>query len=186
MVAKKRLCIEGARETNNGDLRQGFEKLLRQRVPGKLPRIVMGGSKRGVVDKFLNDNFDGDSFLLVDLDGRRDSRESDLEKLKLNQHSEKVFYMIQEMESWFLSQPVVLDEVFGPLKSGTKISDKIKVKKPEEEQDPKKVLEDMTKDLRKSKKYHVIKHAVELLEKLDAAKLEQDFPDFRRLIECLK
>jgi hypothetical protein len=40
--------------------------------------------------------------------------------------------------------------------------------------------------LNKGEKYHEIKHAVELLERLDATKLENDFPDFKRLIERLK
>ena len=54
MVKGKVLIIEGATDTRNGILRQGFHKLLVQKLEGKMPRIIMGEGKKQSIDKFLN------------------------------------------------------------------------------------------------------------------------------------
>lgn len=186
MAVKKILFIEGEPNSPNGDLRQGFSKLLEKKIPRNLPRIKLGGGKSIVVNHFLNNKFEAKSLLLFDLDGPDDSREKDIVDYKLIAQKENVFYMVQEMESWFLSQPFVLDEFYGPTKTGHKLSDKLKGKDVQQISDPKKELKTITSQLNKGERYHEIKHAVELLKRLDATQLESDFPDFRKLIECLK
>jgi hypothetical protein len=89
------------------------------------------------------------------------------------------------MESWFLSQPDILDKFYGLDNNKKKVSEKISKKKAIEIPHPDEELMRITKNTQKGK-YHKIKHAVELLKLLDANKLEIDFLDFKKLIERLK
>lgn len=186
MATKVILFIEGESNSPNGDLRQGFISLLKKLLEGKLPRIIMGDGKKQTIDKFLNNRFDAQSLLLVDLDAEEIERENDLNKNGLAKYSESVFYMIQEMEAWFLSQPNILEEFYGKDKNGKNISSKIIKNKAELISNPDEVLQKITKNCNKKATYHKIKHAVELLMLLDAKKLVEEFPDFRNLIEEIR
>jgi Domain of unknown function (DUF4276) len=186
MVAKKViLFVEGEPNSPNGDLRQGLTKLLEQKLKGKMPKIIIGGGylqggKSQTIRKFKTNKLEGDMFLLlVDLDKPESEIEVDLADNDLIADQENVFYMIQEMESWFLSQPQVLDAFYG-----ANVSDKIPKKKPTEIANPDEELIKITKNSKRGQ-YHKIRHAVELLKLLDATKLENDFSDFRRLIAKL-
>ncbi len=179
MVTNTMLIIEGTSDTRNGNLRQGFHKLLGQKLKGKMPRIVMGDGKHQAIKKFRTINNDRDPMLLIDLDEKENLRFDDLKKNNLSNESEMVFYMIQEMEAWFLSQPEILDDYY----SGT-ISKKIPKGLARDISNPSDLLYKITKS-KKKKKYHKVVHAVDLLQKLDATKLMVDFEDFNRLIETL-
>ncbi|WP_373513015.1 DUF4276 family protein [Persicitalea sp.] len=187
MAAKKIiLFIEGEPNSSNGDLRQGFTKLLEQKLTGKLPKIILGGGKEQTIDKFLNNRLAGDIFLLLlDLDDAETQRNADLRNHRLESHSERVFYMIQEMEAWFLSQPEVLDKFYGLDKTGKTVSEKLSKRKAEEIANPKEELIRITQNPREGGRgeYQIIKHAVELLKLLDANKLEKDSADFRKLVQ---
>lgn len=186
MAAKKILFIEGEPNTPNGDLRQGFAKLLGKKIDGQLPRINLGGGKSQTVRKFLRNKFEVDaSLLLVDLDRPEEGKEEDMRESGLLSQKGNVFYMVQEMETWFLSQPDVLDDFFGVDNQKKKVSEKLSKRKPTEIPDPKGELKNATKDSKRGK-YHEIKHGVELLKLLDATRLEDSFPDFKSLIERLK
>ena len=166
------LFIEGTTDDTNGDLRQGFENLLKKELAGKMPTIKLGNGNRQTVDKFLNT--EGSKFILIDLDS--DTKDARLEAFKLPKA--QTFFMVQAMEAWFLSQPDILTDFYKkelkiPKKHASEIS------KPDVE------LKKLTKDLPK-KEYHKVRHAVELLSKLDVQKLKDTFPDFKALIEALK
>ena len=88
--------------------------------------------------------------------------------------------MIQEMEAWFFSQPEILDSYYSE-----KISKKIPKRLAKEIPNPSDLLYKLTKSTRKGK-YHKVVHAVDLLQKLDANKLMNDFDDFKGLIKTLK
>lgn len=184
---KSILYIEGEPNTPNGDLRQCFSKLFEKRLKGKLPKTILGAGKKLTIDKFKNNRLEAQMFLLlVDLDGKEDKIEADLEEHQLLDHRENVFYMIQEMENWFLSQPKILDEYYGKdTVTKKKISEKLPKKKAVDIDNPDKVLQGLTKTTPRGE-YHKITHAVELLKLLDASKLEVDFPEFKRLIDRLK
>jgi hypothetical protein len=177
MVKRKYLFIEGAKETKNGNLREGFSKLLAQLIPGKMPTISMGEGKSQTIDKFKNSN---DSKLLCDLDAPEADRKKDLKYYELDKEKDSVFYMIQEMESWFISQPEILDSFYAQ-----EISKKLKKKPASEFAEPDKELQNLTKNTRKGP-YKKVNHGVQLLKKLDANRLYNDFPDFKNLIEKLK
>jgi hypothetical protein len=184
-MVDKILFIEGEPNSPNGNIRVGFAKLLGQKLDKK-PKIILGGGKQSTLDKFLNNRLGGKQYVMVDLDKPEQKREEDIKEYALMAYKENVFYMIQEMESWFLSQPEVLDRYYGVTVKGKKISEGLTKKKPSEITDPKEELKKVTQSLNKGEKYHEVSHAVELLERLDATKLENDFPDFKRLIEKLK
>lgn len=182
MAIKKFLIVEG----EPGDLRQGISKLLNKKIPGNLPRICLGAGKSQTIDKFKNNELKGDLFLLlIDLDNSEDQRSQDILKNGLIDYEDKVFYMIQEMESWFLSQPDILDSFYGPDSNGKRISQKLNKKPSKEISNPKDELLRVTTDSRKGK-YKVIQHAVELLKLLDVDKLENEFIDFKNLIKKLR
>lgn len=177
MVNRRYLFIEGAKDTSNGDLREGFGKLLEKKIKGKMPRISMGEGKLQTINKFKNSN---DSKLLCDLDRHSSYIATDLNEYDLNSKKESVFYMIQEMEAWFISQPALLDKFYG-----SQISNKLAIKPATEVSEPDKELQRITKDTKKGT-YHKIRHGAELLKLLDVNKLSNDFPDFKRLVECLQ
>ncbi|MDX2246938.1 MAG: DUF4276 family protein [Bacteroidia bacterium] len=176
------LFVEGESNSPNGDLRQGLAKLLEKKLGGKLPSIKLGDGKSQTIKKFLKNRLPCDlSLLLVDLDKPADEIEQDLKEYGLLLRRDDVFYMIQEMESWFLSQPEILDRFYGQDNNGKKVSDKLTQKNPIEYPHPDEEIQRLTKHTKKGG-YHKIKHGVELLKLLDAAKLEDDFNDFKRLI----
>ena len=180
------LFIEGEPNSPNGDLRQGFAKLLEKKVGGKLPKIIFGAGKTQTIDKFLNNRLNADSFLLlVDLDGPENTRDSDLSKYKLTNRSSDVFYMIQEMEAWFISQPDILDDFYGKDNNGKKVSEKLTKREIGEIDDPKGELKKATKTSQKGV-YQEISHGVELLKRLDTDRLCNAFIDVKNLIERLK
>ncbi len=190
MAAKKTiLFIEGEPNSPNGDLRQGLAKLLEKKLKGSLPKMILGGGKTQTIDKFLNNKLQADKcLLLVDLDGSESFRGMDLKQHKLESEAEKVFYMIQEMEAWFLSQPEILDQFFGLDRSGKAVSEKISRRKSHEIPNPKEELIKITQNPREGGrgKYKIIKPAVELLKLLDADKLMDDSADFKKMVKRIE
>lgn len=170
------LFIEGTRDTSNGDLREGFRKLFEQKVKGIMPRISMGDGKKQTIDKFIHTDH---AKLLCDLDNPPEHVEVDLHEYGLMDHRDKVFFMIQEMEAWILSQPDVLNKFYGE-----EISRKIPKKQAALITEPDKKLQEFTKSTRKGK-YHKVRHGSQLLQMLDAGQLYADFEDFKRLIDDL-
>ena len=168
------LFIEGTSDDTNGDLRQGFENLLKEELAGKMPSIKLGDGMNQTIAKFSNT--EGGKFLLIDLDG---TSETKVERLKqYNLPESKTFFMVQAMEAWFLSQPKMLNDFY---KTDLKIPKRIASDIPQ----PDVELQKLTKNTPK-KTYHKVRHAVELLSKLDVKQLKKDFLDFNNLVDALK
>ena len=176
MVKNVVLFIEGTRDISNGDLREGFHKLLKQKLKGSMPRIKMGNGKKQTIDKFLNAD---DALLLCDLDNPPEHVEADLCEQGLLSSRDKVFYMIQEMEAWILSQSDVLDKFYCE-----EVSKHIPKKNAMLIDEPDKELQKITQKSRKGK-YHKVRHGTQLLQMLDAGRLYDEFADFKRLIDNL-
>lgn len=49
---RKILFIEGSADRSNGALSQGFHKLLKKKLAGNMPRIIMGNGKYQTINKF--------------------------------------------------------------------------------------------------------------------------------------
>ena len=139
-MSKKILFIEGTSDRSNGTLSQGFHKLIRQLIEGNMPRIVMGNGKNQAINKFKKNKFSEYSFLLIDLDDEEEQKEIQLRELDLKDKENFVFFMIQEMEAWFISQPTILDDYYKEL-----ISTKLPKTNPKKIKDPVSVLENITK-----------------------------------------
>jgi hypothetical protein len=187
-MVKKTLFIEGTTDDTNGDLRKGFNILLEKKLKGMMPRIKLGNDKKSTIKKFSNCN-DDIAFALIDLDGKNipdlnaiiKIKSDDLSELGIQANSEYVFFMVQEMEAWFLSQPEILEQYYND----SKISSRIPRKSSQLIPDPSDVLQTITRATKKGK-YHKVKHGVELLCKLDIDKLVCEFDDVQKLIEKLK
>ena len=173
------LFIEGTSNEENGKLAQGFHKLLSQKLAGKMPRIKMANGKSEAVRTFKKSILSREKYLLIDLDAPEEERENDLEANSLENETMQTFFMIQEMEAWFLSQPEILDDHFK-----SKISAKIPKRHPKEIPHPDEFLQVLTKNTKKGI-YHKVEDGTALLEKLDAGKLIQQFEDFSRLIKSI-
>ena len=176
MVKNARLFIEGTRDTSNGDLREGFRKLLEKKVWGAMPRISMGDGKKQTIDKFLHSDH---AKMLCDLDNPPEHVEADLREHGLLDCRDKVFYMIQEMEAWILSQPDVLDKFYCE-----EVSSRIPKKHSMLTAESDKELQNITRNSRKGK-YHKVRHGAQLLQMLDAGRLYDEFTDFKRLVDEL-
>lgn len=170
------LLIEGTPDDTNGNLKIGFGSLLEQKLRGNMPRIVMSGNKSETCKKFKNPLQNQANFLLIDLDAPESDREQEIIKQGLVDVQESVFFMIHEMEAWILSQPNVLDEYYKE-----KISVKI-TRKAHEISNPDDFLQILTKKTEKGA-YHKVGNGVELLKMLSLSKLEESFPDVKRLIQ---
>jgi len=178
-MERKTLFIEGTSNQSNGALRQGFYKLLKQVLERKMPKIVMGDSKSQAVTKFQRNTLSTLSYLLIDLDKPENSIEKDLMDSGLEQSKDEVFYMIQEMEAWFISQPQILDEYYK-----AEISSKLPKTNPKYIKKPSNVLERVTKNTQKGK-YHKVRHGTALLELLDANSLKESSEQFSIMISKL-
>ncbi|MCU0433890.1 MAG: DUF4276 family protein [Bacteroidia bacterium] len=175
------LLIEGESAKFAASLKEAFTLLLKQVCDGKNPRIVMGDGKVTCIDLFLNTKQynSPNSQLLVDLDTTSEYRDNDLAKNGLTSRRERVHYMIQEMESWFLSQPEIINEYYKTTKA-----DEFKNKNIESISEPDKVIHNIAQKSNHKTRvgYHKVRDAAALLLKLDAQKLMHSFPDFKNLV----
>ncbi len=183
MEAKKSVVfVEGE---GSNELRQGFAKLFKKEV-----KIIMGGARSETIKKFLNaekvyspQDYAG-FYLLIDLDrppAASDEREEDplceLKKDGLETYAGRVFYMIQEMEGWFYSQPALLSVYFKqkincpPFWQGiTNPSDK---------------LREDTRKINPKRPYHKVQDGGKILQLLDRSALMRDSVDFEGLMTVI-
>jgi hypothetical protein len=171
------LFIEGSKDDTSGSLSQGFTKLFEKVLKGSMPRIIMGDGISTTSNKFVKNQRSKYAFLLIDSDGDETTLEQRRKDYSLTEKSEFVFFMIQEVEAWFISQPEIIDNYFGKGVSKT-----LPKKKPKDIEKPSLILQQATKNTKKGK-YHKIAHCVDLLEMLDPVKLKDDFPQFKNLIK---
>ncbi|HFA48362.1 MAG TPA: DUF4276 family protein, partial [Bacteroidetes bacterium] len=163
-------------DRSNGTLSQGFHKLIKQLLEGNMPRIIMGNGKSQAINKFKKNKLSDLSYLLIDLDDEEKQKETQLTELDLKDQEDIVFFMIQEMEAWFISQPKILDQYYKE-----KISTKLPKTNPKKIKDPVAILENLTRKTKKGK-YHKVRHGTSLLELLNAGDLKSSFEEFNRMV----
>lgn len=183
---KKVVYIEGSHEMDNGDLRKAFAKLLEKELLGNMPRVIMGDGKDQTIDKFHSTPLTpGEQrFLLVDSDGPVSDKESICSCFNKGKHNRKIdctinntFFMIQEAESWVLSQPEVLHQ-------NRIMTDKMPERNVKEIHKPSDVLAALYKN--SGKEYHKVRDFSRLLPKLDTSKLKKYHEEFEALVDELK
>lgn len=108
---------------------------------------------------------------------------------------DRIFFMVQKMEAWILSQPEVLETCFGvgnlDTKTAFEAQKKRLIKYPASStNDPDKVLSELLRYFKvkrqgrlRSLEYGKVKHASQMLRQLDIQRLMQDFEDVRMLVE---
>lgn len=178
------IFVEGSRKTDNGDLRNGFGRLLRQAGLRQMPLIVMCDDTHGAIRKFEQETTKVNSafrrvLLLVDLDGPSASRAAWLTAHGLTQYEKYIFFMVQKMEAWFLAQPAMLQEFYRP-----KLTHALPKTAPEQVIHPDRVLEHCTTGTRKGR-YHKTGHGALLLAQSRLSDLQLIFSDVARLLNAL-
>ena len=178
------LFVEGSANTNNGDLRNGFGKLLAQ-ANRPMPQIIMANDTAGAVRRFQQEIVKADSIfervlLLVDLDGPEATRGAWLAQHNLLPHREQVFFMVQKMEAWFLAQPAVLHDFYAP-----RLPHALPRTAPIQVPHPDRVLIRCTSGHAKKGTYHKTRDGARLLSLLSLPTLKNTFTDVARLVATL-
>lgn len=185
---KKVLYIEGTTCQENGSLRKSFYLLLNKSLGKNMPRIIMGDGKTQAVDKFHTTPVKDDEkrFLLVDSDEPCTNKQSLVDGLnkqripeqrKVTATVDNTFFMIQEAETWIMSQPNVLKQ--------QRIKTELLPKRPlKDVSDPSDVLADIYR--KSGKEYHKVRDFIKLFPYLDAEKLEEFSSEYKALVNALK
>ena len=175
---------------NTSRLRESFNKLLNSGFEEEKVRIQAEPTYSiSNTVKIREPN----SVILIDLDGSKDKKYQRLKDNQLIDIQEFVFFMVQMMEAWILSQPEVIEEVFGYYKVGkllVKDDAKILNKDLEKIANPDNVLHVILGRYfviekggnKKKLKYGKLKHSPDLIENLDIHKLKNTFEDVELLI----
>lgn len=178
------LFVEGSANTNNGDLRNGFGKLLAQ-ANRPMPQIIMADDTAGAVRRFRLETEKANSIvervlLLIDLDGPEPTRDAWLAQHHLLPYREKVFFMVQKMEAWFLAQPAVLHEFYAP-----RLPHALPRTAPTQVLHPDRALVRCTNGHAKQGAYHKTRDGARLLSLLSLSSLQVAFTDVARLVAAL-
>lgn len=170
-------------------LRSAFASMLEKRYKGKMPTIIMGGAKSNTVHDYQKSTSNPSviKLLLIDLDAADSdaNKKGDLENHQLLDHQDCVFYMIQEMEAWFIHQPAAIDMAFP--RQGTKglVSGHVPTTRPVS--DIKNPKEHMHTAFRAAKRprYKEVNDGANILTFLDIGQLCRDDAEFKKLIDRL-
>lgn len=181
---------------NSDKLREGFYSILSQLVPSTEfnIKIKQGSSNKQTINFFKTKiKKDANSSLLIDLDCSKHEKATKLSEFELTGYSENVFFMVQEMEAWIISQIDKVDAYYKNKlirkRTGIALSNHHKIVNihPEDIVKPSTVLKEIlgyyfiTK-FRKKKKYGKLKDGSILLSLLNANDLQTTFEDFDNLI----
>ena len=190
-MVKVRIFVEGgahpnntpnaATATNSVFLRQSLNKLLND---------AFDNSKVSIVN-----NADTSALLLIDLDGIEATKTTRLSELGLNDCKDRVFFMVQQMEAWILSQPMRLQEGLSkryekhtdfdmatdPLIAGIDVQT---ISNPSQILDHllKKHFHELKNGVRKELKYGKLKNSYLLIALLDITELRNNFIDVENLL----
>lgn len=100
---------------NSEKLRESFHKLLSQIInPASFNLIIeMKGGIAQAAKSFSSYAINNKkTSLLIDLDGGKSTKPQKLINLHIDNFAENVFFMIQEMEAWILSQPEAIEKAY--------------------------------------------------------------------------
>jgi hypothetical protein len=177
---------------NSTLLRESFNQLLNSGLSSEKVKIqaIPAASVTNIV-KIRKEN----SLLLLDLDAPKSKREERIKASNLSDIQEYVFFMIQKMEAWILSQPKSIEDYFKDKKINenefVKDDESIHGKNCEDIIHPDRVLQTILKryfsdykgDKFRKLEYGKLKHAPNLIKNLDIHQLKKDFEDVRNLLD---
>lgn len=205
-MVKVRIFVEGgdhpnntpnaATATNNVFLRQSLNQLLNSAFDNLKVSIECDicGSYISTQKSFVN-NADASALLLIDLDGVEATKAAKLSQLGLDDCKDRVFFMVQEMETWILSQPMRLQEGLSgryvkytdfdmasdPLITGIDVQT---ISKPSQTLDHllKNHFHELKNGVPKPLKYGKLKNSYLLITLLDITELRHNFIDVENLL----
>jgi hypothetical protein len=180
---------------NTNKLRESFNQLFNSAFESEITQIeaapiYSAHNIKNIKPQLINNI---STVLLIDLDAPKTEKHQRIKDSDLIEIQERVFFMIQRMESWILSQPVKIEECFWNFKKSDILiqeDNQIKNKNPEEISNPEKVLtiilqryfEYEKAGKIKKLKYGKLKTAPDLIEFLDINQLRKDFDEVESLI----
>lgn len=199
VLPNENLAVETMNNSNK--LRESLHHLLSQLItPNKFDLIILPRSSNNQTVKDFKADLekDSNSLLLIDLDVPKSEKKVRITELNLVECAEKVFFMVQEMETWVLSQPDIMEQFAKQKDYKRKNTDKIiaentllKGKNIEEISKPSNTLNTLfgqyfevyekRRDKHKPATYGKLKDAPDLLKLLNFSKLLNDFEDVRLL-----
>lgn len=177
---------------NSVRLRESFHKLLNAGVEKK-EMIQLRIDTKGSYTAIIKEAFSPTTLALLDLDAHDSQRQQRIKEYKLETYQDFVFFMIQTMETWILSQPDAIEKSFSsfkinpvPLAEDARIKDVDLTTIPA----PHQVLDKLLKDYfqyekggkPKQLKYGKLKNSHILLEQLDIHRLKEQFIDVKNLL----
>ena len=182
---------------NSQRFRESFRKLLSQIIDNQNFKIIIDnrGGYKPTINAFKNNLLKNEnSFLLIDLDKPPSERESQIEYFGIKNEQAKVFFMVQKMEAWILSQPDKIEDCYKSLKrkepeKAISEDNLLKNKHPELISRPDVALDTILRKYfeyekhgrTKNKRYGKLKDAPLLIEKLEVRKLKDTFQDVANL-----
>ncbi|TKG93793.1 DUF4276 family protein [Puteibacter caeruleilacunae] len=205
-----KIVIEGGIMPNSNDLaltvnnseklRESFYKLLSQVISPQdfNLEIEMGAGEKNACKIFKNTISKQECTLLIDLDGGNEIRNQRLAYLEVQEYADFVFFMIQQMEAWILSQPTAIEKTMSHLnreKQDQRLNnDPIFQTAPYDIQHADDKLNTILaryysfikRGKKKKKKYGKLKDAPLFIANLDVNQLMETFNDVNRLIEHIQ
>lgn len=168
-------------------LREGFCKLFHSFQRGNKLEFLMMKGNASAIKIFKNDSRSEFKYLITDLDKKVESgkdvflRENELEGL-----SDNVFFMVRQMEAWFISQPEIVNEKYK-FDLVNELKRKHNFEHPKDLRSPKLKIDSLLKERSNNTlKYNEVNDGRSLLMKLDVSQLRKDFEDVERLIKKLE
>lgn len=181
---------------NSEKLRESFQTLLSKGVQDD--RIQIKIDTKGSYTSIIKIPLHSSQLALLDLDGAQSQRTVRLQEYQLDQHQDFVFFMIQAMESWILSQPDAIEKTFEEytkiLEDSLAEFQALKDASPEDISNPSGVLNSLLQSYFeyekagkiKKLKYGKLKNSHLMIQQLDPEILEYQFEDFHYLLNKIK
>lgn len=186
--------------SNSEKLRESFYRLFTQIVDASTfnLQIEMGAGEKSACKIFKQSVEKNKCCLLIDLDGKAEIRKERLAELEIEEFSKAVFFMVQKMEAWILSQPQAIIKAMQnhhtQKEENAILKDEIFTKNPESIVHPDDRLKvilsryyfTIKRGVEKKKKYGKLKDAPGFIQYLSAHQLKNTFVDVRNLFEYLQ
>ncbi len=181
---------------NSEKLRESFQTLLSKGVQDD--RIQIKIDTKGSYTSIIKMPLHSSQLALLDLDGDQSQKTVRLKEYQLDKHQDFVFFMIQAMESWILSQPDAIEKTFEEytkiLEDSLAEFQALKDASPEDISNPSGVLNSLLQSYFeyekagkiKKLKYGKLKNSHLMIQQLDPEILEYQFEDFHYLLNKIK
>lgn len=173
----------------DGLLTGSFKQLINKLCPNANVKVETGKDLDNTIKLMVKKGYDA---AVTDSDEIQEENKKniDLKRQKLIKKygidkNQVLFFMVSKMESWFISQPSIVEQIL-PEKDTTNLSYLRNSFKKEQAPDTL-ISEILNKaDPKKKRKYDKVADGAQLIAKLDTTQLQKDFDEVRALAEYLQ